>query len=638
MTRRTRRAGFVTALVLTLVIALAATPAFAGRVDERVALPGSAAPYARISARVRDAAATERVDFQVFLGLRDRGGAAALLARVSNPRSPSFRHYLSPAAFRARFSRPDSDVRSVAAWLREQGFRVGTVPANHLYVPASGTVAQAERAFGVSFAYYRSGGQTLRSPSGAPSIPASMAGLVEGVLGLADSRVHPNIDAAPPPPVFRNAPPCSSFWAETMATEVPEAFGATQPYAPCGYTPSQLQGAYGTAEAIAGGNDGTGVTVAIIDAYLSPTLQEDLDTFSSLHGLSQTTLQIFSVPIHRGSVGNQQGWYGEQTLDVEAVHSMAPGASILYWGAASSGGADIRAAMIDIVDNDRAQLISNSYGNYGEQLPPKQIVADNDVFIQAGLEGIGVYFSSGDRGDEVVGLGYRSVDWSASSPYVTAVGGTSLAVGEADDYLFETGWGTTSSTLGRNGWAPAPPGDFLYGGGGGTSFLFPEPDYQQGVVPDSLSGFWGTGFDNRVVPDISTVGDPNTGMLIGETQSFPNGSIRYSEYRVGGTSLSCPLMAGIMALADQRAGVRHGFVNPELYELAGTTALRDIVDPATTLAVVRANYVNGVNPRAGIYYTLRALSQTGTLDTIPGYDDVTGLGSPNGEAFLAALG
>ena len=181
------------------------------------------------------------------------------------------------------------------------------------------------------------------------------------------------------------------------------------------------------------------------------------------------------------------------------------------------------------------------------------------------------------------------------------------------------------------------PGSFVYGSGGGTSMLFPEPSYQQGVVPASLSGYWGIGFDNRVVPDIATVGDPNTGMLVGETQIFPKGSARYGEYRIGGTSLSCPLMAGIMALADQRAGTPHGFANPALYALAGTGAVRDIVDPATTMAVVRANYVNDVNAKQGVYYVLRSLNQTGTLQTIPGYDDVTGIGSPNGEAFLQAL-
>jgi subtilase family serine protease len=627
-------------LILFVVVAqlvFVSVPALAVPRHGRVRLRGSAAPYAKPSALVRDAADRERVDFQMYLGLRDRAGAEALLARVSDPASPSYGEYLTPTQFRARFARPQADVTELSTWLRGQGFRLETVPENHLYVPATGTVAQVERTFGVSMKYYRVGDQVLRAPTAAPSIPASLAGIADGVLGLAETRVHPTIRRAPPPPAFVNAPPCSRFWGKKLASDKPEAYGAVQPYAPCGYTPEQLQGAYGTAGAIESGNDGTGVTVAIIDAYLAPTLQEDLDTYSDMHGLPRTTLEISSEPVGRGSVANQQGWYGEQTLDVEAVHAMAPGASILYWGAASSGGTDIRNAMVDIVDNHRADLISNSYGNYGEQIPTRTIVADSDVYIQAGVEGIGVYFSSGDDGDEIATLGYRTVDWSASSPYVTAVGGTSLGVGASDEYLFETGWGTTSSDLRHGAWRPDPPGSFVYAGGGGTSMLFPEPDYQQGVVPDTLSGYWGIGFDNRVVPDISTVGDPNTGMLVGERQTFPNGSVRYGEYRIGGTSLSCPLMAGIMALVDQRAGFAHGFANPALYALAGTDAVRDVVDPPTTMAVVRANYVNDVNAKQGVYYVLRSLNQTGTLHTITGYDDASGIGSPNGEAFLEAL-
>jgi subtilase family serine protease len=622
-------------LLVPLVLVLA--PAVAAPRHGRVRLPGSAAPYARPSALTRDARDGERVDFQMYLGLRDRAGAEALLGRVSDPTSAVYGEYLTPTEFRARFSRSEDDVTAVSEWLQAEGFRVGAVPANHLYVPATGTVAQVEQTFDVSMKYFRVGNDVLRAPTGIPSIPGSIALKADGVLGLAETTVHPTLKRAPPPPAFVSAPPCSKFWGKKLASDKPKAYGGVQPYAPCGYTPEQLQGAYGIAPALADGNDGFGVTVAIIDAYLAPTLQEDLDTYSDRHDLPSTALDIIAEKVRRGSVANQQGWYGEQTLDVEAVHAMAPGASILYWGAASSGGTDIRRAMIDIVDNHRADLISNSYGVFGEQVPPKQIVADSDVYIQAGVEGIGLYFSSGDDGDEIATLGYRTVDWSASSPYVTAVGGTSLGVGATNDYLFETGWGTTSSDLRHHEWRPAPPGSFVYGSGGGTSIVFPEPSYQHGVVPGTLSGYWGIGVDNRVVPDISTVGDPNTGMLVGETQAFPNGSVRYSEYRIGGTSLSCPLMAGIMALADQRAGFAHGFANPVLYALAGTDAVRDVVDPPTTMAVVRANYVNDVNAHQGIYYVLRSLNQTGSLQTIPGYDDVTGIGSPNGDAFLQAL-
>src|SRR2546429_699277 len=133
--------------------------------------------------------------------------------------------------------------------------------------------------------------------------------------------------------------------------------------------------------------------------------------------------------------------------------------------------------------------------------------------------------------------------------------------------------------------------------------IFAEPSYQQGVVPSSV--FTAQGRTGRAVPDIAANADPNTGYLIGETQTFPDGSVKYSEYRLGGTSLACPLIAGMMALANQAAGHPLGFANPVLYRLAGSAAFNDVASPASTVAMVRTNYVNGVDASNGLAYVLR---------------------------------
>jgi subtilase family serine protease len=341
----------------------------------------------------------------------------------------------------------------------------------------------------------------------------------------------------------------------------------------------------------------------------------------------------------KGRFQDPQGWYGEETLDIEAVHGMAPGAKIVFVGAPNDY-RDLDAALNHVVDRGLAQIVSNSWGYPTEAVPPGYVKPIEDTLIQGAAEGIGIYFSSGDNSDESLVVGYKTPDWPPSSPWVTAVGGTSLAVGMSNNYLFETGWGTTSSSwkclpAGSPSctyqWSPSPPGSWVYGSGGGVSMLFPEPDYQSGVVPSSLSY-------GRAVPDISAVGDPNTGYLIGETQTFPDGSVKYSEYRVGGTSLSSPLIAGIMALADEVAGHAHGFANPYFYYLAihTPTAFTDIVTPSSMVAVVRTNYNNGVDPSAGRSYVLRTMNQALSLKTAAGWDNVTGIGTPTGP-FISSL-
>ena len=164
---------------------------------------------------------------------------------------------------------------------------------------------------------------------------------------------------------------------------------------------------------------------------------------------------------------------------------MAPGAHVLFVGGADCLDESLIDAVNKIVDGGLAQIVSNSYGNLGETGEDAGLrQAWNDTFRQAALEGIGMYFSSGDSGDEIDNLGHAEADFPASHPLVTAVGGTSLGVGSSDGYLFETGWGTTSSTLTDGAWDPAPPGDHLYGSGGGTSLFYAEPDYQKPVCAE----------------------------------------------------------------------------------------------------------------------------------------------------------
>ncbi|MDX6638885.1 MAG: hypothetical protein QOJ01_2396 [Solirubrobacterales bacterium] len=606
-----------------------------------------------VSSFAKPAAAVGNAEGKVPLTIALRWSHGAKLkhftAAVSDPSSSSYRQFLSAGAFRARYAPSAGRVAAVKSFLRSKGLHVTGISRSRVLLDAVGSASAAERAFGTRLENYRVGHRVLRGTAKPVSLPASVSRYVSGVVGLDQTLQRPLSQAsAPPPAAFANARPCNRWWGKNFSSNrtppqyrVPHAYHAAQPFAPCGYVPDQLQSAYGVDTALGSGNDGSGQTVGIIDAFAAPTIVADVSKYSDLHGLPapNITQTVSSDSCQVGCGPNSQGgWYGEETLDLEAVHAMAPNATIHYYGAADPSARALLRTMSTALDDDNADMITNSYGSLGEQVAT--VTAQEELFQQAVAQGQGMFFSSGDNGDEHTTTGYVTADYPASSPLVTAVGGTSLGVGPQGDRTFETVWGTHISGLkgqpgGKNArWAPKPPGPFLYGGGGGTSRLFPEPSYQNAVVPDSYSGMY-AGHD-RVTPDISMVGDPTTGMLVGETQTFPSGKKHYGEYRIGGTSLSSPLMAGYMADANTANGGRLGFVNPALYQLAQSNpgVYSDIVPSPSKLAAARADYNNGVNLKDGISFTLRSIDRDTSLQTAPGYDNGTGIGTPAGGAAL----
>jgi subtilase family serine protease len=662
--RLTRLRVVVAATIAAAIGALAVTAAGAATspsASGRATLAGSVPAWAKSSAFKGTAAGGDTVGFRAYLGWRNESAVQALARAVSSPSSKSYGHYLTPQQFRQKFAPSQVDVNAVESWLRSRGFQIDYVPQNNHYVAAEGTVAQADAAFGVTLSKYSYRGKTLRAPSSALTIPSSLAGVVESVVGLDDSAalVHPDnaSPSASPSFGFRNAGPFSTYWADHTGT----VLGDTYPWVIQGYTPPMLRGAYGIAGSVADGLDGSGQTVAIIDAYASPTIFQDAQTYSQIndpdHVLKQSQFHQLIAPgtLKRPENKKQdpQGWYGEETLDVEAVHAMAPGANILYVGAPNNY-QDLDAALNHVVDKHLANIVTNSYGWDGEALPAGFIKPFEQTIEQGVIEGIGIYFSSGDDGDNSLLDGIPpSADWPASSPFVTAVGGTSLGVGTGNTYAGETGWSTAKQTLQYSNGSPDHwgPQVFVYGGGGGPSHIFSAPWYQSGVSTDS---------GMRTTPDVSMDGDPNTGMLEGQTQYFPDGScgggatVCYGEYRIGGTSLSSPLFAGLMAVVNQERAENSlpplGFANPAIYGAYAQDngSFHDV--QGTSIGgygwVFRNDFYNTLNANDtdptiapnGVITSRRMLGYTGQfIQTGPGYDDMTGVGSPDGPTFLNTL-
>ncbi|MER6380988.1 S53 family peptidase [Streptomyces sp. NPDC001250] len=612
-------------------LALGIPAAHAADSPARNALKGTKPLWATAKADKGATSNSAKVNARVYFAGKDAAGLAAYAKAVSDPSSPLYGKYLSAKKTQARFGATKAQVAAVKSWLTSSGLQVTEVTQH--YVAVSGDVATTEKAFGTKLHNYAKGSAIYRAPAQPASIPAALQGAVLTVTGLDNAPHMASHDDTLPPPdaVFKNAGPSSSYYGSKIASTLPDAYGQKIPYAIKGYTGKQLRAAYG-----AGTYTGKGVRIAITDAYASPTIAFDAGTYAAKNGdQAWTTGQLHqSLPAAytRTAECKAAGWYGEETLDVEAAHAVAPNADITYVGAASCYDEDLLGSLSKVVDNHLADIVSNSWGDVEANQTPDLAAAYDQVFQLGAVQGIGFYFSSGDNGDEVAHTKVKQVDTPANSAWVTAVGGTSLAVGKGDTYQWETGWGTEKATLSADGksWTGFP-GAFTSGAGGGTSKTVAEPYYQKGVVPDALAKA-NSATGNRVVPDIAAIADPNTGFLVGQTQTFPDGSQQYSEYRIGGTSLAAPVIAAVQALAQEANGGKAiGFANPSIYAKYGKKGVfHDVTDNPTGsgLAVARVDFANGLDAKGGLLYSVRSLGKDSSLSATKGYDDVTGVGSP----------
>ena len=704
--------GAFTTLAAAALALLAATAGVAG--GATTAAVQSRSQLATPSSLVAATAGSTNIRFSVGLKPNNRAGAIALEREVSEPSSAQYRHYLTPAQWERRFSPPRASVSAVSEWLTSQGITVLGVSADRMTIEAQAPASTVGRAFGTRLGEYRRGQAEVRLASSSLRAPSGIASLISGVIGVDQQAAsHDSLtggesaggSTAPsasrtrsaakraggqlePPPGFVNAPPCSNYYGEKPVTGQPP-FGGGFPHpltwAPCGYIPAQLQGAYNLAGPIGAGLNGTGVTVAIIDAYASPTLLSDAEEYEKKNQagavLNSTQLtELLASTYNEEELCEAPSWAGEQTLDVEAVHATAPGAHILYVGAENCLDTGLFGAVQKVIDGHLAQVVTDSWGDTGGDLfdTGAEREAFDNVLIMAGDTGVGVQFSSGDEGSNFHTLGINVPDYPTDSPYAISIGGTTLQVSKQNTRIGETGWSTSRSflcttlleeaelpgctKLTKGTWNPPAPGAYDYGGGGGTSFVYEAPWYQLGVVPASLLARNApiTRIANRVDPDISMEADPSTGMKIGETQAFSNG-VRYGEYRLGGTSLASPLFAGVMADADQAAGGSLGFVNPLLYKMAAESSspyltagsVYDVL-AAGKQAIERNDYLV---PEAELfpYTTTRVLGYEGLeeycsgteecetqnveLHATPGFDSMTGIGSPGPEflRFAATL-
>ncbi|MFF7684178.1 S8 family serine peptidase [Microbacterium sp. NPDC007973] len=510
------------------------------------------------------------------------------------------------------------ETAAVRDWLDAQGLRLEGQRDSVRLLSVSGSSTQFASAFDTAFGTTTVAGRTAVAPTRDLSVPAALTGL-ETVAGLVDTdALHPSVTAAPV-----RSDDCARYWGETLSASWPEAVKVEQrSNALCGYGPAQLRAVH----ELPADATGSGATVAIVGVFDDADVAADTDTYFTGADLAgwRDGQYVHNAPAapQTSRCGGPAAWSVEQRLDVQAVHAVAPDADIVYWGADDCLAQTLYLRVLDAVEAPvRPDVVSLSFGGPEDLDTDGDRVLLNRVLVEAASRGVSVFASSGNDGDySLVGDHHDHTDVAtpASSAYITAVGGASIGLDADDHVAVEAGW-EVQTRFAHNG-GIIPPG-FIYGAGGGESAYYPRPSWQSEHVPHS-----GTG---RLVPDVASLADPNTGFTVAVRRS---GALAYEAH--GGTSLATPMVASMVAIAKARTGVQVGLATPYLYDLAGSTAVRDVV-PASAGTWYRRDKSTGQLWLETLYLWD---THPQSLQSAPGWDPVTGLGIPRGSDFLDRFG
>jgi subtilase family serine protease len=615
------------------------------------------------------------ISVTVWLNLHNQNQLDSLAAQQQHRGSSSYHKWITQDQFNTSFGPTAQEVNSLRNFLSAKKLSILFVAENNMYVKVQGTVGDIEAAFHVAIHNYNLNGTIHRSNTADPSVNDATGAHVAAITGMddigfqpmyvrptdADGTVAPMTPLGPSPNgvffegqcfrapethTFTGGPNTATYTGNRYGSDITSGFGH---FPPCGYSPDEMQTAYNLKSLYSSGLDGTGQTIVITDAFGSPTIRQDAEVFSQIYGLPDLTPANFQIYRAPGAVNNPFGpagsWDVETTLDVEWAHALAPGANIaLVIGPTNH--ADLDEAINYAVVHHLGNVISNSWSSLEGFGNPAQFDRINRILEMAAVQGIDVNFASGDFGDETVRVGFKTVDFPASSPFATGIGGTSLALNPDNSMAFQTGWGnnlTRIANLISQGSTPViPPINFGFqnGAGGGTSLTFAKPSFQSGLP--------GTA---RMVPDIAMLADPFTG---GEFIQTFNGQLSVGV--VGGTSLATPMFSAIMAIAAQKAGHGLGQAAMLVYNLpaGAVTDVTAFSSPNNVTGVINGNPITADQLAAPLSNTTSYFSALynspfstrwfvltfgtdSSLTTGPGWDNVTGVGTPNGANFVNAI-
>jgi subtilase family serine protease len=575
-----------------------------------------AAAQAQPTTRTAAAPTAHRIALELPLKV-DSSGLAAFATAVSTPGSAQYGHYASVPALSRRFGASRWIRARVLAYLHRAGATDVRIDATGLFADASMRVGEAERLFGTSLSSFdarsRSTGriESYVAPSaGARSatVPAGLRGAVTGVVGLDTQPLAPSSRTQVAETTGRTAS-ATAHAAGTATTPVSSGYatrsgtpsGCASALAGPGFTPDEYLTAYGFSGLQTAGLAGQGERVALIE--IDGFNPADIKTFASCFALPDPKIRAFGVGIHKALAPG-----AEATLDLELLDAAAPSLKEIDVYESQPIAADVLRTLTDplSVRGRKPDVISASLGtceaDVQAAIGAAGIHTVEETLELAAATGVSVLASSGDSGStgclslSGTPLDRLAVDFPASSPWVTGVGGTNVTLGATNLITGQVAWNDEPTLAGATG--------------GGTS-MFPRPSYQKGSETSS----------RREVPDVSMLADPLPGFEIYcsarsdcVTKAHPDPWNAF-----GGTSAASPLLAGGLALVDEdlsRSGQTNlGFANPLLYSIAHSTLA------STTISNVATGSNDLSQPLFG--------HDLGCCTARAGYNEVTGLGSVN---------
>jgi kumamolisin len=465
----------------------------------------------------------ERIEVSVRIrarpGARDMAEGGAL-----EDKPPAQREYLTREEFAARHGAAADDIAKVEAFAKQHRLAVVESSAPRRTIVLSGTAASLSEAFGATLTQFEHDGGTYRGRTGSLSVPADLAGIVEGVFGL------------------DNRPQATPHFQVLGAEGVIVARAAS-----ASFTPPQLAALYGFPT----GADGSGQCIAIIElgGGFKPA---DISAYFTGLKLPVPNVKAISVDGGRNHPTNANSADGEVMLDIEVAAAIAPKATIAVYFAPNTNKGFLDAITTAVHDStNKPSVISISWGSAETNWTGQAMTQFDQAFQAAATMGVTVCCAAGDNGSaDGVSDGKPHVDFPASSPFALGCGGTKLTA-SGTTISSEVVWNENAKTSAT---------------GGGVSGFFALPSYQQKAKVPPVAGGSKTG---RGVPDVAGDADPNSGYRV---------RVDGQSLVIGGTSAVAPLWAGLVALLNQKLGKPVGYLNPLLYgSLAGKGALRDIV-------------------------------------------------------------